>query len=64
MLKTYPEVFQADLDGSLKVVDVADATDSLSQTERQHDTTIARYDYDGSRIKVTSISVPAHSRVV
>ena len=56
MLKTYPDMFMGGSDGSVKFVDVADASDSLSHAEGQNEASVARFGYGESQIKVTAIS--------
>lgn len=43
-------------DGSVKVVDVADAGDTLSHAEEQNDASVVRFGYGESQVKVTAIS--------
>lgn len=55
MLKNYPDIFMGGSDGSVKVVDVADASDSFSHAEGQDEASVVRFGYDESQVKVTTI---------
>lgn len=56
MLKKYPDIFMGGSDSSVKDVDVADASDSLSHAEGQNEASVVRFGYGESQVKVTAIS--------
>lgn len=55
MLKIHPDIFVASpYSGSVKVVNVADAGVSLNTAEQQSESSIVRFGYDESQVKVTA----------
>lgn len=56
MLKNYPDIFMGGSDGSIKVVDVADASDSLSHAEGRNEASVVCFDYGESQVKIMIIS--------
>ena len=57
MLKDYPDKFIASSDdGSVNVIDIANASETVSHAEQQSESSIVHFCYDKSRIKVTAIS--------
>ncbi|KAL9127726.1 MAG: hypothetical protein Q9217_003456 [Psora testacea] len=52
ILKMYPDLSISSSYGSIKVIDIADAKESLNHPERQSEPTVARFGYGKSRIKV------------
>ncbi|KAL6720901.1 hypothetical protein ACLMJK_002826 [Lecanora helva] len=45
-------------DDSIKVIDIADAGEVLTQAERQSEASVVRFDYDNSRVKISPRSAP------
>ena len=57
LLEDYPDTFMASSDdGSVNVIDIADANETVRHAEQQSESSIVRSCYDKSQIKVTAIS--------
>lgn len=55
VLKTYPDVLSGSSYGSIKVVDFADANDSINNPERQSGASVVRFGYSEIQVQVTAL---------
>ncbi|KAL8735777.1 MAG: hypothetical protein Q9166_000641 [cf. Caloplaca sp. 2 TL-2023] len=59
VLNTYADVLKANSEGSVKIVDVADVSESLSHAEQHNEASIVRFGYGESHVKI----IPATARL-